>query len=172
MISVNKRLTEAFNTLPLMDLNPEGRPLGFKPTYSWGSELDLNRLAKLANMDIYPLIHQTSNRSSQNAKERLVEVDLRLVLAVQNRSVEDLNKVRWQTTYENILYPLAKNIETLFLKGSIFIWDGVYDLAEYPNYGNDQSQDRNKSIDIWDALTFETTINIYGSQVCMKPLKY
>lgn len=171
MISVNDRLTEAFATLPVMDLNPTGRPEGYRPVYDWGNSEQLIRRAKLSNLDMYPLIYQTSTESTQLSNERIVETDLTLILAVQNLSAEDLNSVRWATTYRNILYPLAKNIETLFTKGGIFIWDGEYTLEEFPNYGNN-NQTENETIDIWDALSFRTTIKIYGSQVCMKPLKY
>ena len=171
MISVNDRLTEAFATLPVMDLNPTGRPDGYKPVYDWGDFKQLTKRLKLANLDTYPLIYQTSTESTQLSNERIVETDLSLVLAVQNTSIQDLNNVRWATTYKNILYPLAANIEILFTKGSIFTWDGEYTLSEVPNYGVDNQGD-NSTIDIWDALIFRTTIKIYGSQVCMKPLKY
>lgn len=160
MISVEKRLNTGFDTLPEIG--------GFKPTYKWGNEFHLLKQLEL-NSYPYPLIYQTSNRSTQNSKARTVTTDLTLVLAVRETKTELLNENRWAMSYGQVLYPLATYIETLFTKGGIFLWDGEYTLEEFPNYG---SGTENFTIDKWDALRFETTITIYDNTHCLKKFKY
>lgn len=170
MIVVQERLLQAFNTLPSLGAYDEA-PEGFKPVYKWGNEAHLIKQIIASKGDMYPLIYQTSNVTRQFANGKYVETDLVLILAVPNKSQEELNEVRWANSFANILNPLATNIETLFKKGSIFVWNGEYTLTEFPNYGNESST-ANSTIDIWDALRFETTIKIYNNTVCFKPIKY
>lgn len=170
MIVVQERLLQAFNMLPSLGAY-EGVPEGFKPVYKWGNEDHLIRQVIASKGDMYPLIYQTSNVTRQFANGKYVEADIVLILAVPNKAQEELNEVRWANSFANILTPLASNIETLFKRGNIFVWNGEYTISEFPNYGNANST-ANSTIDIWDALRFETTIKIYNNSVCLKPIKY
>lgn len=164
MISVEKRLNAGFDTLPAIG--------GLKPTYKWGNQYHLLKQLELLqknNKSPYPLIYQTSNRSTQDSKARTVTTDLTLVLAMRETKTDLLNENRWAMSYGQVLYPLASHIETLFTKGGIFLWDGQYTLEEFPNYG---SGTENFTIDKWDALRFETTITIYDETHCLKTFKY
>lgn len=162
MIIVEERLTEAFDQLPLID--------GFKPVYDWGNEMhliaSLNEYAK-NSVSPYPLIYQTSSESDQQSRAKECTTNLRLVLACRNESTELLNKNRWAMSYRNILFPLAQNIERAFFGATIFTWDGEYGLNEFPNYGNGNEF---KSPDIWDALVFETKININAN--CINTINF
>lgn len=169
MIVVEERLHEAFNTLPNVGMS-EDNPLGFKPVYKWGNEAHLTKQLRL-NKELYPLIYQTSSAENQTSRGNTVEVPLVLVLATPNSNTDQVNEVRWVGSYANVLHPLLRNIEILFTKGSIFVWDGDYSVTRFPNYGNESST-ANKAIDIWDALRFETTIKIYNNKVCLKTFKY
>lgn len=169
MIVVEERLLQAFNTIPNVGASYE-LPLGYKPVYKWGNESHLIKQLKLKK-DIYPLIYQTSSTETQYANGKTVEIPLVLILACPNDRVDQVNEERWANSYANILHPLLQNIETLFKRGSIFVWDGEYTITRFPNYGNANST-ANSTIDIWDALRFETTIKIYNNSVCLKPIKY
>lgn len=167
MINLHKRLIEAFDTLPLID--------GLKPHYDFGNEKHLNQLLKLYANDptknIYPLIYNVNNSYDLNSKGKVGEFQLSLVIATRNTNTGFTNSQRWATSYDNVLFPLAEYIETLFKKGSIFIWSGDYTLYEFPNFGN--AADENFGTDIVDALRFDTTMKIYNESVCFKkPIKY
>ncbi len=152
MIVVQNRLVESFDILPEV--------AGVKPVYRWGNEHHLIKLLQLFEKEAqspYPLIYQISNMSSQNEQRNEVTVDLSLVLAVRNKETQLLNENRWAMTYKDVLFPLAKNIETLFKKSQVFRWDGEYKLYEFPNYGSGKE---NFTVDIWDALRFDTRIII------------
>jgi len=167
MINVHKRLITAFDTLPLTED-------GFKPNYDFGNEVHLNLLIKLHGNNpqkpMYPLIYNVNNGSDLNSRAKIGEFNLSLVLATRNTNTDFTNSQRWATSYKNVLFPLAENIETLFKKGSIFIWSGDYTLTEFPNYGNNAES---FATDIVDALRFDTTIKIYNDSVCFRqPIKY
>lgn len=171
MIIVEDRLKYAFNELPNVGITEEN-PLGFKPFYDWGNQFHLNKVyITTPKSKLYPLIYQTSNNSTQLSKGKEVRTRLSLVLATRNVFTDKLNKQRWEgETYRNVLFPLVKNIETLFTKGQMFLWDGEYDITTVPNYGADSQPKDPKAtpMDIWDAVLFETTIKINND--CLKPI--
>lgn len=159
MIVVEQRLSDVFEQLP--ELN------NFKPVYKWGNESHLVSQLKLfseSNKSPYPLIYQLSNSSQQGIN---ASTDLVLILACRNLDTTLLNENRWVMSYKELLYPLLSDIESCFKKAGIFIWDGNYKVTEFPNYGNGEE---NKTIDIWDALKFETKITI--NQNCIKQIKF
>lgn len=144
MIIIEKQLNKAFDTLPQIQ--------GFQPVYKWGNKNHLIRQLKLFSKNKeypYPLIYQTSNSDSDSGQKNYTETDLILVLATRVIERERLNENRWATSYENILWPLAQNIETLFKKSQMFVWDNEFRKTTYPNYGDGEE---NFTTDIWDAL--------------------
>lgn len=170
-IIVENRLKEAFSLLPNLGMT-EAIPEGFKPYYDWGNEHHLNKVYLLKpKSELYPLIYQTSNRSATDSKLKQVTTNLSLVLAVKNTFTDKLNKERWAgSTYNDILFPLVENIETLFTKGNIFLWEGNYTTTTVPNYGRDSQPNDPKAtpLDIWDAILFETEITITND--CLKQI--
>lgn len=162
MIVIEQRLNDAFEQLPIKN--------GFKPIYKWGNEMHLNSQIKLfneSNKSPYPLIYQLSNSSNQSVIERTANTDLVFILACRNLDTTLLNENRWAMSYKELLYPLLIDIETTFHKAGIFRWNGKYKITEFPNYGNNE---KNVSIDIWDALKLETSIEINNN--CINKIKY
>lgn len=153
MINIHAKLSQAFNVLPLID--------GFKPNYKWGNDDHLNKLLKLyindESKNIYPLIYNISNKSTQSDRGNEAYSDLSLIIATRNKNMDWNNNNRWATSYENVLFPMVKNMVQLFYKSGFTYWDGNYDLYEFPNYGNTQE---NKTLDIWDALRMDLRLNI------------
>lgn len=160
MIIVQDILAKGF------DMMPEVR--GFKATYNWGTKEHLLRVLELFQKNSqspYPLIYQVSNSSQQNFYTKETEVRLELILAVRETDVSMLNEVRWEKNYKQLLYPVLNNIVTLFEKGASFQWDGIGTPYEFPNYGEGN---QNYTIDLWDALRFETTITL--NDKCLKQI--
>ena len=167
MIIVEEQLTKAFGTLPTLGGYPEieepPTPAvdAFSPVYKWGNEAHLTKQIKLFNeqgSSPYPLIYQLSNTDSDDVTKNYTTTDLVLILATRVIATDLLNENRWAMSYQNVLWPLAKNIETLFKKSQMFVWDGEFKKTTYPNYGgenNNESDKKNFTIDIWDALKLE-----------------
>lgn len=163
MIIVQDILAKGFNTLPLTDDK--------KPVYNWGNELHLLKVLKRYEESgdyPYPLIYQVSNTSTQREQSSEATINLELIIATRETRVDLLNENRWEYSYKQLLYPVLNNIVTLFTKGVPFLWEGEYTVREFPNYGNGQE---NFTIDLWDALRFETNITIYGNK-CLNNFKY
>lgn len=173
MIKIEPILEKAFGYLPNMGMTEE-IPLGFKPYYDWGNEYNLRKTYLLKKTDIYPLIYQTSNGEIQKPKENSVTTNLRLILATQNLKTETLNKDRWAgSTYDDILFPLVSNIETLFTKGTVFLWNEEYRITKLPNYGKDTPTGEPKNVDIWDAILMEVdNLTIYGDRCLQKTINF
>jgi hypothetical protein len=156
MIVVEKFLDTLFADLPLID--------GFTTIYKWGNKQHLLKQLELYSKEaktIYPLIYQTSNSSTQGKDQ--CETKLSLVLACQNLNVDLTNEQRWAMSYENVLYPLVENIESIFRRSGSVTWDNSYTITEFPNYGNGEES---FTIDKWDAILLETTIKITNVQTC------
>jgi len=152
-VVVEERLTELFSFLP--EIGEWG-----KPKYYFGDDKEINSLIKVSGGNIYPLIYQTSNRFNENAKNpNVVEADLTFVLAVQN-TVPMFNSNRWATSYRNVLRPLYENIKILFSKANIIVSDFEYQVDTTPNYSETESKEKNKFIDIVDALVVSVTLKI------------
>lgn len=165
MIVVEKRLTDVFSQLPEID--------GFKPIYKWGNEEHLIQQLTLfskENKSIYPLIYQTSIGSNQDAIAKTAEVKPTFILACRNENVSLVNENRWAMSYENVLYPLVDNIEKCFHRAGIFMWDGKFRVDEYPNYKS--ITHKNKTIDIWDALTITFLNNVTINDRCINTIKF
>jgi hypothetical protein len=163
MVVVEERNSLVFDQLPLMD--------GFKPVYKWGNEQHLIKQLNLFaqdNKSPYPLIYQTSNQSNQDSVRDSATTDLTLIIACRNLETDLLNENRWAMSYKNILYPLVVNIEKAFNRAGIYNWDGLFTIQEFPNYGNGQE---NKTVDIWDALLFSTSITVSGKN-CINTIKF
>jgi len=171
MINVHKRLIDAFDTLPYIGATLDPVSVGFKPRYEWGDDYHLNKLIKLFGNDpskpVYPIIYNSANTIEHDTKRVAATAKLTLILATRNTSVDMTNSQRWATSYNNVLFPLARNIEQLFTKSQIFAWDGIFTTVEFPNYGQNGE---NKTTDIIDALRFDTTITI--NDKCLKTIKY
>lgn len=164
MVIVEEINTEVFNQLPMRN--------GFKPVYKWGNEHHLIKQLQLFDKEgksAYPLIYQTSNRSEQNSTTKLASTDLVFILACRNLETDLLNENRWAMTYKNILYPLVADIENCFRKAGVYVWDGSFTVEEFPNYGNGKE---NKTVDIWDALLFKTSIQIEGKKCVNSNIKF
>ena len=165
MIIVEEQLSKAFLTLPALGGYPEtedSEPISaFKPVYKWGNDYHLIRQLNLFSKEgilPYPLIYQVSNSDNDENSKNYTTTDLVLILATRNKQVDLLNENRWAMSYQNILWPLAKHIETLFSKSQMFVWDGEFKKTTYPNYGGENNNEKNKenfTIDIWDALKLE-----------------
>lgn len=163
MIIVQDILAKGFNTLPLTDDK--------KPVYNWGNELHLLKVLELyqkSNAYPYPLIYQVSNTSTQREQSSEATINLELIIATRETRVDLLNENRWAYSYKQLLYPVLINIVTLFMQGvNTFTWNGEYTVREFPNYGNGQE---NFTIDLWDALRFETTITLNNN--CLNTILY
>jgi len=155
MIIVEERLTNVFSQLPEID--------GLKPQYESGNDDHLNKFLIAMAKDsksAYPLIYQVSNSDDQDSRANHTIVNLVLILATRNTQTELLNSNRYAMSYRNVLNPLLENIEKAFYRAGIFDWDGKYKIEKFMNYGDGKA---NKTVDIWDAIRFSTTITINGN---------
>lgn len=181
MIIVEEQLSKAFGTLPELGGYPETQTDPavdpFKPVYKWGNEAHLIKQIKLFNeqgSSPYPLIYQLSNTDSDDTSKNYATTDLVLILATRVTATDLLNENRWAMSYQNILWPLAKNIETLFTKSQMFVWDGEFKKTTYPNYGGESNTEKDKknfTIDIWDALKLEFK-GLKIKNTCVGKFKY
>ena len=166
MIIVEEVLKTLFDRLPNIGAT-ETTPDGFKPYYDWGNDFHLSKTYLLKKTDLYPLIYQTSNQSTTDARANELTHNLRLILAVQNTRTDEVNKTRWQgSTYNDILFPLMGDIVSLLIKTPAVLWDKEYNYTTFPNYGKDTVGKDVTTVDTWDAILFETTITIQGN-VCL-----
>lgn len=169
MIIVEQRLAEVFEQLPEVG--------GFKPVYKWGNEHHLIKqlvLFEKQSKSPYPLIYQISMTDTQDGNKKEANTRLELIIATRNIETDLLNENRWAMSYENVLFPLAKNIEKCFTKAGIFRWSERYRLTKYPNFGGEPNtnQKSNFTTDIWDALKLELLDEITVKDGCINEISF
>jgi len=153
LIVIEEVLSEVFLQMP-------ERQTGFKPVYKWGNQFHLIKqltLFKKNNKSAYPLIYQTSTQSTQDTARHEATTNLVLVISTVNKDISLTNEQRWAMSYRNVLYPVVEDVVACFKRAGVFNWDGIFKISEFPNFGDDKE---NYTIEIWDAIMFETTITI------------
>lgn len=131
-----------------------------KPKYYFGDAKELNKVMKLKDGEIYPLIFQTSTIETQNQKAGDVTTDLVLVLAHRNTEEYLTNTQRWATSYKNILMPLVDNIYQAFIQSKWVTFDSTYELEKVPNYSETSAKEKHGFNDIVDAIVFRATVRL------------
>lgn len=110
MILVEERLTELFNTLPIMTISGSD----YKPHFDYGSKKDLlKHLKEKAKKGgkYYPIIW-LETPIDDTGNEKRIKTPLKLILATLNKDSNMSNKKRLEITFKPTLIPLHKNILT------------------------------------------------------------
>lgn len=144
---------------------------GGQPYYDFGDSDNLNLILKSRSknptLKLYPLIYNVSNKSNPNVRALESDSRMSLVIATRNTHTEYVNSKRWATSYKNVLFPVVGYLEQLFDRSPQTIWDGSYELYEFPNYGDTKETE---TIDIWDALRMDFDVTFTND--CFRQIKY
>lgn len=163
MIDRHKIMIDNVASMPLVG--------GCQPYYDFGDLHNLNLIIKShqsnQNLRLYPLIYDVSNRSTQSVRDLESNSRISLVIATRNPHTEYTNTNRWATSYKNVLFPVVGYLEQLFDRSPQTIWDGSYELYEFPNYGDTKETE---TIDIWDALRMDFDVTFTND--CFRQIKY
>ena len=160
MIVVQERLTELFETLPLIG--------GKQPYFDGGSKEYLNRLLSgyfKQGEAPYPLIWMLDNEETGVELHGYTEKRTTFILCTRNENLNMYTPQRIATTYKDVLIPLYNAIIRSFrTSGNISYNDESIDSRLYPNYS--VTEKKNKVIDIWDALEVTLELNINSINNC------
>ena len=162
MIIFEERVQELINILPPISDGTNS----FGINFYWAKDLkDVNAYLKVKDQP-YPLIILVRSREkliSRTSEE--VTRKCRFIIATAERDVNKLNNDRWQSSYKNVLNPLASLFLDALERSTISrLHDGI-ELDRVPNYA-DASKDN--QIDIWDTILIDCTVSINNN--CLKPL--
>lgn len=166
MIIFEERIQEIISLLPAHTEGEAPNVRTFPVNFYWAKDMkDVNQYLKLKDQK-YPLIILV--RSPEKLKNRLSEEvtrDCRFILATAERNIEKLNTERWQSSYKNVLNPLAEKFLEAIETSTISRLHDNFKLDRVPNYV-DASPDQ--MIDIWDTIVIDCTVSINNN--CLKPL--
>ena len=155
MIVVQERLTELFETLPLIG--------GKQPYFDGGSKEYLNRLLSgyfKQGEAPYPLIWMVNNTESENEINGYVEKQATFILCTRNTDVNMYRPERLATTYKDVLIPLYDAMLESFKTGGIASYDEEsIDRQFHDNYS--VTEKKNSVIDIWDAIEVTLDLKIF-----------
>ena len=154
---IEERLELGFATLPdATDIDGKTHTVKF----DYGTEKDChiflndNRDAKLGS---YPLIWiETPVLTTGRLPKQ--KVKLKLILATLTVS-EFTNKDRREITFKPILNPLLENVKKFFNRSGFTKMMNT-DNEKKANHFNYAVDGKNKSTDIWDAITFECELQV------------
>jgi hypothetical protein len=160
---LEERLISVFEQLPEVD--------GFKPVYHFGDDVEFNRFILKSTDSVYPLIWQLIKRESDDDIRKNIKTDLEFFIAVRNLNVDMFNTERWETSYKNVLVPVYENIKKAFIRSGIVRSDFVYEVFKKPNYSQIDNNDKNKTIDIIDAILVRLP-NAEITKDCVRIIKF
>ena len=158
MIVAEERLNEVFSQIPGIT--------GNKPVYAWGDQIHLNKWIK-KNPDTYPLIYQISKEEDHDILQNRLTTKWEAVIATRNKNTDLLNDERWAMSFRNELNPIASKIAEGFIKCNFINWNHEVKIKRFGNYGENNEH---FTVDIWDAILFEATIEITDN--CSKPISW
>ena len=178
MIVVEERLKELFDTIGTYDLPDEENNINdpgqsFPLTFGYGSHKELLKVLRKRSDNqaiIYPLIWLVMP-FTEDIFSRYTKCNLRLILAMNNKNVNQFNDERNQYTYKLYLNPYIELIKQSLVKANtidlVTKTSNVFNFftqEKYPQYGlpeDFEGSDRNKTFHFWDAivLDFEAKVN-------------
>lgn len=144
-----KKLSTIFDQLPPMTINGED----FQPIFRYGTRFQLAEdlsLHRKKGEKYYPLIFL------ETPIEESEIVDLRFILATLNLRTEMRNKDRMTVTFDEVLKPLRKQVETALVRSKVF--KRTIGTPKRGTYRSEYFFNYHVTPDIWDALTYETTL--------------
>jgi len=171
MIVIEDRFEEMIDVLPEMFNKKVSEDLPFKVKYSFGDDKELNSYLLSLKGDAYPLIWMVYPLLEVHTLKKVKVEDLSFILAVKTNDIY-LNKQRFATNYKNVLVPLYNNFTELLERANIVNLNEKIRVVKYPHYSNEElptgdeklkSSEKNKTIDIWDALKVTISCTITDS---------
>lgn len=138
---------------------------GFKPKFHWGGQDELNRYIALKSQP-YPLIWMMEGLEKHDLKG-YVSKDARFIIATRELKVERLNDVRLRESFDKVLNPLLDRLVEGFRKSQTTDLNLDIQVSKYPNYSE---KEKNKTIDLWDAIVLDCTIR--ANNKCQNTIKW
>jgi len=170
MIVFEEKLGDILDLLPVVkDANDNE----FKPFYNWGTQDVLNKYLTIEKNQLnYPLIWLVNGKDEYDEfRQKAKRNNARLVIAMHSDKVDEFNPFIYQTDYKMILNPLLDNIIKALERSNISnIYEGSYSIERLPNYSVTSRGDKNKTVDIWNAIVFDCSIEINSK--CLKQIKF
>lgn len=163
-----KRLTELFDTLPIMNIGGKD----WQPRFDFGSEIDLNNFLnqkRKERSNPYPLVWlQTPFRSKELMGGNMELYNLNFVIGTLSSATKS-NRERLYITFEPVLIPLLAHFRTALNESGFtqIINNAELDRTNYFNYGQD---DESTFTDIWDAI--QVNIDISMNHNCLQQINY
>tara|TARA_R100000951_G_scaffold116799_1_gene131158 strand:+ start:6662 stop:7147 length:486 start_codon:yes stop_codon:yes gene_type:complete len=140
---------------------------GFTVNFHWGNQDELNRYIAL-NAQPYPIIWLISGNEKHLTNDEEVERSCRFIIAVRELNVSQLNDYRLKNSYLLFLNPLVDRLIEGLTKSSILSMpDRSFTIEKLPNYSE---QDKNKTIDLWDAVTIDCNVRMINN--CQNTIKW
>lgn len=170
LIIVEDVFEKIFSYLPSMKFDENDvDAISFKPIFSYGDEKELIAFLKSTEGEDktpYPLIWLVYPYVESHLKTKVELKSVKLILAVDNKIVSQLNKERIDLNYKKILIPLCSNVVKILTKSNVLNTEHNFKLTKFPKYSYNE---KNAATDVWDAIqiVFNTTI----IDNCIKPIK-
>ena len=167
MIVVEHRLRDIVSQIPGIDLNKDY--LGVKPKFGWGDKKELNRYLQLKKEGSYPLVWLLPSPENHIDSGQAVKKDCNLIIATLEKDISLFNDQRYLKSYDLILNPLTDYLVQGLRSSSISsIIGDEWSVFRHPNYSEESKGDESGTIDLWDAIRLDCTVEINNH--CLKQI--
>lgn len=168
MIVAEHNIKDIVATIPEIRINDD---ISSSPSFHWGDEKELARylLAK-DEKEVYPLIWllPTSDNYKNLGKE--LEKSCEFIIATREISKDMFNDKRYINSFDVVLNPITDRLIHGLKVSTISDIQGLdWEIIKFPNYSKN---DKNGTIDLWDALKLIIKVRFTNNNNCLKPINY
>lgn len=163
MIVVEHRIRDIIATMPEIRINDT---VSNNPFFHWGGKAELNRYLKAqaaGGTNPYPLIWLLPSNTIQSGRGRQATKTCEFIIATREPREELFNDQRYVQSFDTILNPTTDKLIQGLKKSSISTVLNEYETFNFPNYAEN---DKNFTIDLWDAI--KLTIEVEFNDNCLK----
>lgn len=148
MIVTEHRVRDIVGQIPKVRLRAD---LERKPSFHWGGKKELNRYLQKMKDASYPLIWLLPSKDTFNT-DGTAERECEFIIATRETRTELFNTERYEASFEIVLNPLTEYLVQGLQTSSVsdFTSD-AWSLIKYPNYSENEKEEENGTIDLWDA---------------------
>lgn len=159
MIVPEEILRAIVATMPAIQINAN---YSNNPQFGDGDDMELNRWLKLKKEAAYPLIWLLPNKEKHLNYGVECDRECQFVIATRETNKDLYNAERYQKSFKVVLLPVCENlINALKVSSVTDLISTDWEIIKAPNY---TKNDKNATIDLWDAL--KLTVKVKFKELC------
>ena len=163
------KIRDFINQMPTISYPDGERNIQF----GWGDKKELNKYLMKKGIDSYPLVWLLGPSTERHIDQlEKAERDCSFVIATLETRTDLYNPQRYEGSFSKFLNPVNNYLVQGMRNANTtrVLNNDVFNITKHPNYSDESQGDQSGSIELWDAIRTDCTIEFNNS--CLKQLKW